>query len=69
MERIYHYRMQQVEEGIPRVADLLDDLLIHGKNQAEHDAQLEVLRCLEKQKVTLIVDKVIDRQMQNLVWI
>ena len=57
--------MHQILEGLPGVADLIDDLLIHGKDRAEHESILAaVLKRLEEHNVTLNVDKCVFSQSE-----
>ena len=54
----YQKRMSQELEGLDGVVSLLDDVLIHGKDQAEHDARLHAaLKRLETAQITLNEDK------------
>ncbi len=50
--------MSQILQGLDGVECKIDDVLVHGKNQQEHDERLEaVLKCLVKAGVTLNLDK------------
>ena len=50
--------MNQILEGLPGVVCLIDDVLIYGKDQEEHDARLAAaLKRLEDHNVTLNRDK------------
>ena len=50
--------MAEVTEGLEGVVCHIDDILVWGKDQEEHDARLHaVLRRLEKASITLNVDK------------
>ena len=35
--------MEQVFEGLPGVKVIMDDIIIHGRNTAEHDAPLRAV--------------------------
>ena len=60
---LYQKRMNQVLEGLPGVLCLIDDTLIYGKDQSEHDARLlAALRRLEEAGVTLNTNKCAFRQ-------
>ena len=37
---VYQQRMEQVFEGLPGVKVIMDDIIIHGRNTAEHDTRL-----------------------------
>ena len=55
---LFQRRMSLLLNGMPGVVCLMDDVLIFGKSQAEHDARLEaVLKCLVSAGVTLNPDK------------
>ena len=55
---LFQRRMSSLLNGMPGVVCLMDDVLIFGKSQAEHDAHLEaVLKCLVSAGVTLNPDK------------
>ena len=55
---VYQKRMNQILEGLPGVVCLIDDVLIYGKDQEEHDARLAAaLKRLEDHNVTLNRDK------------
>lgn len=59
---IYQKRMSQILEGLPGVLCLIDDILIFGQNQEEHDARLQsVLKRLQG-KVTLNPEKCVFSQ-------
>ena len=45
---VYQQRMQQVFEGLPGVKVIMDDIITHGQNVAEHDTRLRV--ALERSK-------------------
>ena len=54
----YQKKISQELEGISGAISLLDDILIHGKDQVEHDDQLHtVLRKLNEAQITLNKDK------------
>ena len=54
----FQRRMSTLLEGIDGVVCLMDDILIHGTTQDEHDSRLmEVLRRLEAAGVTLNKEK------------
>ena len=40
---VYQQRMEQVFEGLPGVKVIMDDIIIHGRNTAEHDARLRAV--------------------------
>ena len=40
---VYQQRMEQVFEGLPGVKVIMDDIIIHGCNTAEHDARLRAV--------------------------
>jgi len=51
-------RMSSVLQGLPGVVCMMDDVLIFGKDQGEHDTHLEtVLKCLVSAGVTLNPNK------------
>ena len=55
--------MNAILEGLERVTCLIDDVLIVGKNEAEHDTRLmQVLERLETVRVTLNREKCAFRQ-------
>ena len=50
--------MQRVLEGLPGIECEMDDIIVHGANQAEHDNRLEaVLTRLQDANVMLNCDK------------
>jgi hypothetical protein len=52
--KYFTLKMQSILEGIPNVLVLMDDILVHGPTQEEHDATLEaVLKRLSAENVTL----------------
>ena len=60
---LYQKCMNQVLEGFPGVLYLIDDTLIYGKDQSEHDARLlAALRWLKEAGVTLNTNKCAFRQ-------
>ena len=55
---VFQRKMQTELQGIEGVICIMDDVLIHGKSQAEHDERLDlVLTRLNKANVTLNPDK------------
>ena len=49
--------MQRILEGLPDVECQMDDIIVHGANQAEHDKRLEaVITRLQDANVTLNCD-------------
>ena len=40
---VYQQRMEQVFEGLPGMKVVMDDIIIHGRNTAEHDTQLRAV--------------------------
>ena len=55
---LFQRRMNKILEGLEGYVDLIDDLLIYGKDQAEHDARLHAaLKRLADANVTLNQDK------------
>ena len=55
---LFQRRMNTILEGLEGYVDLIDDLLIYGKDQAEHDARLHAaLKRLADANVTLNQDK------------
>ena len=55
---VYQKRMNQILEGLPGVVSLIDDILIFGQNQEDHDARLRsVLERLQQAGVTLNAEK------------
>ena len=51
---IYQNEIRKVVQGIPGVANMSDDMVVHGPNKAEHDKRLEqVFRRLEATGLTL----------------
>ena len=60
---IFQRRMSQIVSGLPGVVCLLDDVLVFGSTEKEHNTRLhEVLRRLERAKVTLNKDKCLFKQ-------
>ena len=60
---IFQRRMSQIVSGLPSVVCLMDDVLVFGSTEKEHDTRLhEVLRRLERAKVTLNKDKCLFKQ-------
>ena len=54
-------------EGLPGVAAIVDDILVYGKNQEDHDAKLEaVLRRTRERGIKLNPDKCVFRTIQVL---
>ena len=54
----FQRRMSETLSGVPGVVCMMDDVLIHGTTQQEHDQRLhEVLKRLQKAGVTLNADK------------
>lgn len=54
----YQQVIRQVVAGISGVQNIADDLVVHGKNQADHDRNLEsVIRRLEERNLTLNPEK------------
>ena len=50
--------MSKILSDLTGVVCLMDDILIHGKTQSEHDSHLEkVSSCLQKSNLTLKVEK------------
>ena len=49
--------MQSVLAGVEGTVNMFDDTLVHGKDQAEHDECLEVLRKLEEAGIILNAEK------------
>lgn len=55
---IYQHEIQQVVQGIPGVANLSDDILVHAATREEHDQRLrQVLQRLQEAGLTLNADK------------
>ena len=55
---LYQRRMHTILEGLDGVTGLIDDMLIHGKDEAEHDARLvKVMERLRAATVTLNSEK------------
>lgn len=55
---VYQKRMNQILEGLPGVLCLIDDILIFGQDQNEHDVRLQAaLRQLQEAGVTLNPEK------------
>ena len=51
---IYQSMVSKIISGIPGVANLADDIVVHGRTRDEHDARLTAaLRCLEDAGMTL----------------
>lgn len=60
---VYQKRMNLILEGLPGFVGLINDILVHGQNQAEHDARLAaVLKRLAEHGVTLNPDKCVFSQ-------
>ncbi|KAK3749684.1 hypothetical protein QZH41_004323 [Actinostola sp. cb2023] len=54
----FEMKMQRILENIDGTVSLIDDILIHGKTQEEHDSRLHVtLQRLESAGITLNADK------------
>ena len=54
----FQKNMSQILQGLDGVECNIDDVLVHGKDQTEHDQRLEaVLMCLVEAGVTLNLDK------------
>ena len=54
----YQKKISQELEGMDGTISLLDDILVHGKDRAEHDARLHAtLQRLEKAQITLNEEK------------
>ena len=54
----FQKRMHEVLLGLEGVICMMDDILVYGCNQAEHDSRLmAVLECLKQARVTLNKDK------------
>ena len=54
----FQRQMQEILAGVPGVACLMDDILVHGKTQEEHDATLKmVLTRLQTAGLTLNTEK------------
>ena len=55
---LFQKRMKAILEGLEGVVCLIDDVLVFGPTEAEHDSRLTaVLQRLEREKVTLNADK------------
>ena len=55
---IYQHTIQQVIQGLPGVTNISDNLIVFGKNQADHDVNLHgVLSRLPHRGLTLNPDK------------
>ena len=55
---LFQKRMSQILEGLPGVLCLIDDIIIFGKTQAEHDERLiATLKRLQTSRVTLNSEK------------
>ena len=54
----FHKRMQSVLAGVEATVNMIDDTLVYGKDQTEHDEGLgEVLCTLEEAGITLNAEK------------
>jgi len=50
--------MNKILDGLPGVVCLIDDILVHGTSQAEHDKHLEaVLKHIQSAGITLNKEK------------
>ncbi|XP_046568676.1 uncharacterized protein K02A2.6-like [Haliotis rubra] len=55
---IYQHEIQKTLQGIPGVANISDDIVVHGPSTDEHDKRLEqVVQRLSSANLTLNVDK------------
>ena len=54
----FQRRVLEILDGLEGVVCLVDDIVVHGRTQAEHDGRLQkVLKRLEEKKVTLNLKK------------
>jgi len=50
--------MNKILNGLPGIMCLIDDILVHGTSQAEHNKHLEaVLKCIQSTGITLNKEK------------
>ena len=50
--------MNQILQGLEGIECNIDNVLVHGKNQEEHDERIrDVLKCLVEAGMTLNLDK------------
>jgi len=50
--------MNKILDGLSGIVCLIDDILVHGTSQAEHDKHLEaVLKCIQSASITLKKEK------------
>ena len=60
--------MERIQEDCEGVCIEIDDILVHGKDNVEHDEHLEkVLRKLEDTGITLNVNKLVRKKLGYLV--
>ena len=50
---IYQHEIHNIIQGIPGVANISDDVLIHGIDEEQDDRLYQVLTCLHKAGATL----------------
>ena len=50
---LFQKRMKRIMEGLEGTVCHMDDILVFGADQVEHDSQLEKITRLEERKVTL----------------
>ena len=54
----FQKRTSEIQTGLDGTICMMDDVLIYGKNQEEHDCRLTaVLECLQQENLTLNKDK------------
>ena len=62
---VFQKEIDLTYEGLPGVAAIVDDILVYGKNQEDHDAKLEaVLRRTRERGIKLNPDKCVFRTNQ-----
>ena len=55
---IFHNKLAEILEGLEGTINAIDDILIMGKNQTEHDKNVEAtLKRLEEHGFTVNIDK------------
>ena len=65
----FQKRMSQILDGLDGVVCQMDDVLVHGKDQAEHDQRLTaVLKRIESAGATLNPDKCVFTHLHQIPW-
>ena len=62
---VFQKEIDLTYEGLPGVAAIVDDILVYGKNQEDHDAKLEaVLRRTRERGIKLNPDKCVSEPIR-----